>query len=251
MRYFSLLIFVLSIILGSCNGSKKSSNGENIEEKVTSTEEKIIGPKSIGIKKSQCFGRCPVFEFTVDQSGAMTYNGKMNVEKMGVWKGQMSKTSLFNLWKYFEAQDTKDLKSLYNSGAMDTPKSTLMIERKDSTQKIIGDFALPEQVKGIIGYMDSLSRTLDFTIFEAHVPRDIIPGELIIDLASDASVDALCKKFSAYNLTNKKRISPAMSLYVLNFDDSKINAGRMLVMIKESPMVKEAQFNKTADQRDK
>jgi len=251
MNYHSILLLSLSLFIISCNGTKKGSADNPAPETIEKSVQVPSGPLSLGIKRSQCFGKCPVFEFTVNRAGEMTYTGKMHVEKLGVWKGQMPTESRDALWQYFSEQQTKDLKALYNSGAMDTPKSSLMIERKDSMQRIAGDFSMPKRVTAIIDYIDSLSNSFDMTLYEAKVPRTgILPGEAIIDLAPNGDVDMVCKEFEEYGLFKKRRISPALSLYLLIFDEDKIKPGRMLALLKAHPMVQEAQFNKSADQRD-
>jgi len=253
MKLSSLLFALLIFSLVACKGSKKSTEEK---KEVVSAEQKVekdmsASPiKSLAVKRNACFGQCPAFEFTVDNTGACTYHGKRFVDQLGIWKGQVGTDVLEELWNYCDSLDLATYGATYKSGAMDAPISSLKIGRTDSVQTIVGDFAMPDEIKVAMSYLDSMCQQAvpTFELFEANVPRGIVPGETIVNVKADGSPEAICRSFAEYGLKMKKKVSPALSLYVLTFDENQ-NAGRLLALLKKHPMVIEAQFNQSADQR--
>ncbi len=253
MKLSTFLFAVLAFSMIACKGSKQSAEEkkevvveEPMEEK-NMVDSEIL---SLAVKRNACYGRCPTFEFTVDKTGAATYHGQRFVEKLGIWKGQVETDVLRDLWTFCDSLDLAKYDGTYKSGAMDAPISSLKIGRKDSIQTIVGDFAMPDEIKLAMSYLDSMSKQAasEMELYEANVPRGIVPGETIVNVKPDGTPEAICESFAEYGLKVKKKVSPALSLYVLTFDENQ-NAGRLLVLLKNHPMVIEAQFNQSAEQR--
>ncbi len=259
MKLSTILLAVITLSLVACKGSKKSTEEkkEVVTETVTEVTDEIEEKEmmagditSLAVKRNACYGRCPAFEFTVDKTGAATYNGQRFVDQLGVWKGQIPNVRLQELWEYCNSLGLEKYESSYKSGAMDAPISSLKIGRRDSVQVIVGDFAMPDELKDAMKLLDSLCHQTvpAFELYEANVPRSIVPGETIVNVKANGTPEAICESFVEYGLKVKKKVSPALSLYVLTFDESQ-NAGRLLALLKKHPMVAEAQFNQQADQR--
>lgn len=74
-------------------------------------EENILPDTLFLVKKSACFGQCPVFESMIKSDGKAYYNGKMNVSKIGMYSADVPKAVIDNLKdisgkiKFFEKAD--------------------------------------------------------------------------------------------------------------------------------------------------
>lgn len=250
MQKYLLLLCLFSIGMIACKGSKKTAEAETKQE-MNEVDSKMnnSGITSLGIRRSGCFGKCPTFKVDIDQSGEATFHGMRFVEKLGVWKGQLDEDKLQALWKNCSAQQLDTCMTRYPSDIMDAPKFTLNVGRRDSIQGITGDFSMPKQILATIDFIDTICQQIDWTLYEANVPRSAVPGQVIIDLEPGFTAEEVCKSLPAYQLKVKKRVSPALQMYVLSFDAETMNAGRLLVELKNNPLVREAQFNNSTDQR--
>ena len=251
MSKLHLLLPLLAILLllAACKGPKKST----AETPVTDTKEEKIDmlteAMDLMIKKGNCFGRCPVFEMDINADGSMEYRGKMFVERTGVWKGQLPADQLQTLQQQVAAADVFQYEEQYRSGATDFPTHVLRVTKEDQTKSVAGDFALPAPVKTIIAHMDSLGNEVEWKQYEAQVPRDAIPGEILAKLSTDSHQE-IVNDLKDYGVRMKKRIAPNLPMYVFSFSPEDVSAGRLLVLFREHPNVEMAQFNQEVAERE-
>jgi hypothetical protein len=72
---------------------------------------------------------------------------------------------------------------------------------------------------------------------------------VLVQMAPGAQVSELEEKFSAYSLQLEKKVSRPMDIYLFNFNPEKITEKQLLLLLKKSTMVKEAQRNKEVQNR--
>ena len=103
MKYllFSIIVIgLISFIACSPKNSSKIVEQEKPKEEPKpveimedKTEKTVIAVKpafvSASIKKTACYGKCPVFELKFDATGVATYSGKKNVKKIGDWTARI------------------------------------------------------------------------------------------------------------------------------------------------------------------
>lgn len=68
------------------------ATGQGIKKKIL--QESKASYKMFGFKKTACFGSCPVYEVTIDNSGHAIWNGKSNVKQEGRWEATIEKATL-------------------------------------------------------------------------------------------------------------------------------------------------------------
>lgn len=64
---------------------------------VSQNEPEPAGKPAFGkatIRKTACYGNCPVFELTFDGAGKAYYNGKKHVKLMGKWEAPITRTHI-------------------------------------------------------------------------------------------------------------------------------------------------------------
>lgn len=251
MSKFHLLlpILAMALLLSSCKGSKKSTAETAVEDTMEEKSEMVATPMDLMIKKGNCFGRCPVFEMDINADGSMEYRGKMFVERTGIWKGQLPAGQLQTLQQQVAAADVFQYEEQYRSGATDFPTHVLRVSKDEQTKSVAGDFALPAPVKTIIAHIDSLGKGVEWKQYEAQVPRDAIPGEILAKLNTDGHQD-LVNDLQDYGVRMKKRIAPNLPMYVFSFIPEDVSAGRLLVLFREHPNVEMAQFNQEVAERE-
>ena len=44
----------------------------------------------ISLQKKSCYGKCPIYEIEIFENGSLIFNGKKNVEKIGVYNSKLT-----------------------------------------------------------------------------------------------------------------------------------------------------------------
>lgn len=134
-----LFLLFISASLVSC-GTKKNASGDTNSNSHNSgnnhgTEhqaifEDIAKGDSLfaSIKKGYCYGRCPVYEMYIYNSGLVVLKGTANIEPLGEHTTRITKAQMLafidmaNDIKYLEMEDEYD-----NPGISDLPETTTSI----------------------------------------------------------------------------------------------------------------------------
>jgi hypothetical protein len=90
----------------------------NNEETLKSIKNKLEN-RLISIRKTQCFGDCPVYDFYINKDGKSFFNGKKYVVKEGKHEFQLSEKELQQLTSKIETSNFNSFKDVY-----DNPKIT-------------------------------------------------------------------------------------------------------------------------------
>jgi hypothetical protein len=80
----------------------------------------------------------------------------------------------------------------------------------------------------------------------------LIPQEdntVIVKIKENASTDSLEISFNSYDLKKEKILSGPLNIYLFTFNKKKITNKDLVLFLKESPLVEEAQLNRNVNQR--
>ena len=94
----------------------------------------------VSIRKTPCFGRCPVFEMRVYANGRAVYNGQRFVERMGVYEAEVPSSALDELYRRIEQTRFSGFSNQYPANGRRIPDmpstityvNTLSVEKKIS-----------------------------------------------------------------------------------------------------------------------
>lgn len=85
----------------------------------------------ISIKKTQCFGDCPVYDFYINKNGKAFFNGKKYVAKQGKHEFQLSEKELKELTSKIEKSNFSSFKDVYDDPkVMDLASSYIFCDGK-------------------------------------------------------------------------------------------------------------------------
>ena len=135
---FSLITIIA--LTASCASTKQSVFQEN---------EAVNKPADLfsTIKRSYCYGTCPVYELKIYANGEATYYAIKNVELEGVYTGLVSKKCLYALSQkakdinYMEMQDVYD-----NPGISDLPSTTTSIVINGDHKEVRRRYGYPTEL---------------------------------------------------------------------------------------------------------
>jgi len=114
------------------SADKKDASATDMKQSSNSTESLFVS-----MKKTPCYGRCPIYEVKIYQSGKVIYDGKRFVEREGVYSGKLSKEQMEKIAAKAREIGYFDLEDEYNSPVTDFPSTytTVNLDGKSKTIK--------------------------------------------------------------------------------------------------------------------
>jgi len=104
------------------------------------------------IKKTECFGDCPVYDVTLDEKGNVTYNGKKYVKVSGVQKFQLTEEELATFKEKLANADFNSFKKVYDDpNLMDLPST--YISHKGKQIQIRLWRGIPKELSTVQSYL--------------------------------------------------------------------------------------------------
>lgn len=100
------------------------------------------------LRRTPCFGHCPVYRIDIYQDGSVRYEGVQFTERLGTYRGQLSATERGKLSAMAEEIGFSDLKSEYPSAGqriMDLPTIQLTMLTPEGRKTIVSrNYANPD-----------------------------------------------------------------------------------------------------------
>ena len=104
------------------------------------------------LKKTECFGDCPIYEVTVDEKGNVIYNGKKHVSVSGIQKFKLTEKQLTVFKNKLAKNDFSTYKKVYDDPQlMDLPST--FISHKDKQVQIRLWKGIPKELSGVQSYI--------------------------------------------------------------------------------------------------
>ncbi len=254
-------LLILALSVAACNGSKKTTEPQDTvvsepEEQTSSDSDSPLDRKQvesgklcIQMRKSACFGTCPVYTLKIFTNGRVEYHGDNHTEKLGVYSRVLSDEVYTNIARTFRLANLAQYDSLYRSGATDFPITSLTYHGKGFSKTIAGDFETPKAVRALENKLDTLANAGEWVQEEAQVPYGVIPNELIVELADGLSGERWVARHTKYSMELVRRIAPNLNLWLVRFDEKLIKPGKLIVELQRQKEVNKIEFNKRLQQR--
>ena len=93
----------------------------------------------IGIKRTPCFGGCPVYEMVLRNDGRVAYRGERFIEEEGFFNGHLNTQTYTRLAEFIMTNDLKNLKDEYRISATDLP-GIYVVFIQGGEKKVIYDY---------------------------------------------------------------------------------------------------------------
>ena len=90
----------------------------------------------ITLERTPCFGTCPVDTITLHPDGTADYFGKMNVARIGHFKGRFNKDDFARLSKLLTDRKFFDFHASYWPGVTDQPGVATTVKRGDKIKRV-------------------------------------------------------------------------------------------------------------------
>jgi len=240
MRYLLALLFIgFLLVLWSCKTTKDTSDLNKLT-------------KVIEMYKSPCFGECPTFSLSIYEGGFVSFNGRAFTDKQGIYVRQLSKSTYKTLLNTFKAANLEQYKDHYPSNLPDLPKVTIKYFSKGGVKSIQGDTERPEAIKDLEKQLDKIANGEGWVQREGPAKEEVeLSNELIIQFKPQADIPEWVERMEKYGTALVRELGPKSNRWLVQFDEQTIRAHKMLDLVKRSPEVQMAEFNKKIQLRDR
>ena len=116
----------------------------------------------IKIRKTACFGRCPVYEFIILKDGTAIFNGLQNVTKIGKHSLKLSKEEFTTLQSLLSKTTFSEYQDTYNNPRItDLPSTYITYKGKQIQIRIWQN--VPQELKEITKYIEQIVKKNQYT----------------------------------------------------------------------------------------
>lgn len=118
------------------------------------------GVVMITLERSPCFGFCPDYTVTINESGAVTYVGRRFVAVTGEQQATISRAEVQRLVAEFDRVNFYALRDEYRAAVTDLPTYTVTISRGAQRKRVVDyggtGVGMPESIRAL---QDEIDRT--------------------------------------------------------------------------------------------
>jgi len=167
-----LLPFVLIPLAFACKNKQQAAT-----ETTTTTPPPVIvdqsGPRFGGsaeadslffsLERTPCFGACPAFRIKIYRSGSATYEGRGNVERMGMHSGSVTPEMMEDLLTKAEGYGFFGMNDTYDAQVTDLPSTIIQVNSNGRMKKVVARVGTPPAFKSFAGYAERALTPLEWT----------------------------------------------------------------------------------------
>ncbi|MEM9991791.1 MAG: DUF6438 domain-containing protein [Bacteroidota bacterium] len=235
----------LLLMLSACGvfGGLSSSNNLltlNLE-KLTPLAELAKGP---------CFGQCPVFNMVVYSNGVVTYEGKENTNRKGLYINRISDADLKDLKLTLEAAKLWDFKDAYRGRIPDLPTVTVVHHENNLTKKIVGKDGRPEKVMNVQAALEQIATAPGWQLRNSgnasDLPSHIVGSEMRVRIHDNVDIYVWARKYRKYGMKVLEPISASSNYWLVGYNAQKNEAREVLAIVQADLQVLDAEFNRQA-----
>lgn len=120
--------------------------------------------KEISMDKNPCFGTCPYYTLTIYENGIASFDGKKDVDKLGLHVKKLTAKEYEGVHRAFESSNFFELKDNYPSDLADLPKTVITYQKDGKSKSVTGDIARPSIVLGLDKILTQIAESDGWTL---------------------------------------------------------------------------------------
>jgi len=116
-------------------------------------------PNTIELRRTGCYGTCPIYKFTLDSEGNGKFEGERFTEKLGSWEKRFDEVELRPLWELVKGEDWSQYADEYPSNVSDLPATVLSIQMKKKVKTIYIEGEHPKALDDVSAILIKLAES--------------------------------------------------------------------------------------------
>lgn len=147
----------------SCKTSEETAKINHPTQAVETTGIAVTSDSLlVYLERTACYGQCPMYKFSIYNSGYAVYEGKRFVEKTGRYDGRIAKTILDELKNKAIAINYFGFKNEYPKTASDFPSVKTALVLNGKRKDIMDGSNAPSALKEFEKYLDSIKDSVEW-----------------------------------------------------------------------------------------
>ena len=264
MKIIYVIAILGAIVLIGCKTKKNTTTATSTtppkQERDTSNDVLPSGKPytMLEYSKGMCFGKCPVYNISINSDGNMEYFGKMHVDKLGTYSKRLSKGELSTLYTELKTMNLFQYDEEYGGRVMDISKQELTYREAGKEKKIICKLGYPDEISALITKIDKIANSNDG--WELTKPLPDRPennnqvdrttyDEVIVYINKDFDINKWAVDYDQYDLTVKKSLSPNGFIWLLGFNPDKVGGKELVQLLRDDPDIVKCDLNQKVTPR--
>ena len=234
MNFYAKTLFILPFLaffLQNC--AKKTAQKEP------------TGPL-VMLETGACRGFCPVVKLAFNNDGSVDYEGIRFVKKIGKDRFKLSKNELADLNTKVKNLNLRQYQDIYQSNVTDLPAATVTIWEGRKKKSVTGTVGRPQPVQDFQNYLSGLATVHGFPVASYNPDDEIdekIAKSIIVELKPEINPGNWVMQFQDIKIRLVRRIAPDRNTWLVNFNPNEIDQESLILLVKSSKDVVEAQGN--------
>ena len=139
----SIIYVTLAIAFISCNTTKKMG--------ITDAAAPTVADKTIVIsmKKTMCYGQCPVYEIEIYNDHTAKYIGEKNVDNVGEFIATLPEERYNTILQQFKNASFFEFEKEYRAAVSDLPTTYLFFSYEGKSKKVMDYYGAPKSLKAL------------------------------------------------------------------------------------------------------
>ena len=108
------------------------------------------------IKRTPCYGRCPIYSASFYKSGYVIYRGERFVEKQGIYSARISQDQLISITKMAHMVNYMALDKEYDTAVTDLPSTYTSINLNGTKKEIKNRAGGPDELRSFESHLDRI-----------------------------------------------------------------------------------------------
>lgn len=177
----------------------------------------------VSLSRGACFGRCPIYDFTVYESGIARFVGERFTPKLGTWIRRLSDTEMKRLRTQLEETNLWQYAPSYPSRLSDAPLITITQYEGDAQKTVRGKDGRPAPVLTLQDLLERMAQTKpeEWTVrkkFDYGLPEGATPGEIFVQLAPNVYARNWVQRYTRQDLHIAEVLPQRSNFYRMTFD---------------------------------
>lgn len=207
----------------------------------------------IEMTKAPCYGRCPVFTLVIYEKGMVSYEGKRNTPRLGLYVKRLDPKTYDQLLSTFKKVNLWQYDNVYRGMYPDAPTVSITYHEDGDVKTIVGKDGRPYAIQELEAMLDNIGNSDGWELRSAapasSLPDNVISDELIVQLQNGTSANNWVRKYRRQEVEVVQNISKDSNYWLVRYNSKVVPPVEMLAKVREDGDVVGAEFNKRMELR--